>query len=145
MRELTKRERIVRELIARLKTGFPLVPIERGFVDDVVNQFPSIYLGEDTEAKVLHPTTRRGQYHCELPVVVVYFTKGDTKKTLYEKANYALGEIASAVETDEEFSGMCTRYWMAEADLYFHPNLTIQVVATYRFAYTTFAPWLQAG
>lgn len=153
--EVPKRERIVQELLRRLRRAFPNVPTERGFFADAVTIFPSIYLFEDEETTERSRTDKRGLYVKTLPLVISFNLKGDKQTTAYQKANTVLAELQQAVEYDELFcegfdgtgsppvnTNLVTEYYLSAASIMLYmPNIAVNVEATYNFVYADFAPW----
>ena len=139
-----KIEHILDELKSRLNTGFPRDPVQRGFVEDEVGVYPSIYIMEGDEESVKHPTGRRGMYVRKAYVSVCYFLKGDSNKNpsnLMAKANQVLYDIYATIETDEYFSNLCTDYSVDNVVKVFYKANVVQLAVTYEFVYTEFAPW----
>jgi hypothetical protein len=143
-----KPERIVKELIRRLADTYPRVPIDRGFFDDEVTTFPSIYIFEDVDRSTLHPTKRRNQYERVMEVMISYFVKGPTdRKETYAKANRERDDLYKAIELDPYFipegekKPLCTHYGVVESVKVFYKANTIQLAITYNFAYVEDAPW----
>ena len=141
-----KIERVVAELIDRLRAAYPRTPIQRGFLGTEVTTFPSIYLMEDEEESDLEFTKRRGLYVREARVGISYFLKGPTDPNgVYEKANKELYDLYGAVETDEYFNNgnenLCNRYSVENTAKIFYKANAMQLAVTYVFVYSELAPW----
>lgn len=142
MTELSKRERIVRELASRLKARYPTALVQRGFFAASVQVFPSLYIFEGEETASLKPAQRRGQYELTLPINIAYFSKGLRPNELYERGNALLKELCEAIETDELFSGLVIRYSRTADSIETFADNVVDVEVVYEFTYTDYAPWL---
>lgn len=129
---MTRREEIVQELIQRLTT-LGVAPT-RGLVGTQINQFPALYLFEDTE-DVISP--KPGVYRRTLPVWIEYFVEVGGTDVVYELGNSLLEEVQQAVELDERFGELCVFYAMGQNTIYPMTETILELQVRYDFDYLT--------
>lgn len=84
-------------------------------------------------------------YDREASVSVSYFFKGPTDlETVLRTANLAKFNICTAIETDDDFAGLCTHYGEVEFDKVFYKANGIQISIEYSFKYSEESPWATA-
>ena len=143
------RNRLVEELMRRLAVGFPRVFLQRGFFDEVVKVWPSIYVIEDIEVSKKDPKKRRGTYEREFMIVISFWISGVDTEVAYEKGNGVLDDLTRVVELDEFFAepgeakGLTIDYAQAEAIIRPFVDGKLEVNVGYRFNYLDCAPWAE--
>ena len=99
-----KRERIVQEVITRLKTisssNSDKVPVNRGWKGINVDKIPSIYVFEDEERASLGETRHGGLYKKVLPIQIEYFACLSNQDELYVLNNTMIVSVVNALEID---------------------------------------------
>ena len=140
-----KIEKIIHELLDRIKAVYPRVPIQRGFFADENTTWPSIYILEDVENSVIDRRERRGLYNRTATVSIAFFFKSDTdlQKAMY-MANVEKFKLCSAIETDDSFNGLVNNYGEVGCDKAFYKANGIQVSVDYSFEYSEESPWATA-
>lgn len=137
-----KVEKIVAELLRRIKAAFPRVFIQRGFFGDENTIWPAIYIDDDVENSELDRTRKRGMYDRKASVTVSYFFKGPTNmETAKATANLEKAKLCNALELDDTFAGLCTHYGEVECNKIFYKTNGIQVAVEYVFEYSEPAAW----
>ena len=127
------REKIVQELMSRLKDAFPRVPIERGFVGAEVSQFPSIYIFEDVEA--IEKQKGKAVYKKKLPITIEYFEKSNKPKDCYAEGNATVKALVTCIETDTSFGKLVMAYGLTQVNLALYKDNVVDTMVTYMFDY----------
>lgn len=156
MAEITKRERIIAELMRRLRAAFPRMVVERGFFKPQVDVFPSIYVLEDKGSKSRHPQKRRGLYVVEFTVSVSQWYAGIVHKDAFTKGNEYLAQLTRVIECDELFNEEDDRARPLTVEVAGNPGFEaveelvrvftdnkMELYIEYKFVYTEEAPWVQ--
>lgn len=156
MADLTKRERIVVELMRRLRAAFPKMPVERGFFRPQVDVFPSIYVMEEEGTKSRHPQKRRGLYVVEFSISVSQWYAGIPLKDSFSKGNAYLAQLTEVIEYDELFNEEDDRARPLTVEVAGNPGVEseeelvrvftdnkMELYMKYKFRYTEEAPWVQ--
>jgi hypothetical protein len=138
-----KIEKILDELIRRIRAVYPNVFIQRGFAAEENTIWPAIYIMEDVVNSVTDRLKKKGLYDRTALVYISYFFKGPTDmQQSYGMANVEKFKLCSAVETDEGFNGLCTHYGETEFDKVFYKAGGIQLSIGYQFEFSEEAPWV---
>ena len=141
-----KIESIVTELMKRVRAVFPRVFIQRGFFGDENTIWPAIYIDENLVDSINDRTSRRGMYDRKASVSISYFFKGPTDlENVLRTANIEKFKLCTAIETDDDFVGLCTKYGEVEFDKVFYKSGGIQISVEYSFEYSEESPWATAN
>ena len=141
-----KIELVLAELNRRLKAVYPRIPLQRGFFAEENTVWPSLYIIEDLETSDLDRTRKRGMYERTASVSISYFFKGPTDlQDALHIANVEKFKLCTAIELDDDFSGLCNHYREVEFDKIFYKSNGIQIAIEYSFEYSEESPWATAN
>lgn len=141
-----KIELIVTELMGRIKAVYPRVFVQRGFFADENTIWPAIYVDEDIESSSIDRINRRGLYDRKASLNISYFFKGPTDLIgALRIANIEKFKLCTAIETDDDFAGLCNLYGEVECDKVFYKANGIQIAIQYSFEYSEESPWATAN
>lgn len=137
-----KIEKIIDELMRRIKLVYPRHFLQRGFFADENTVWPAIYVVEDIEATTSDRLKRKGMYDRRASVMISLFFKGPSDlQQAMGTANVEKNKLCYAIELDDDFAGMCTHYGEVEFDKVFYKSNGIQIAVEYVFEYSEHSPW----
>lgn len=141
-----KIEDIISELMTRLRASYPMVFIQRGFFAEENTIWPALYVDEGLIESNSDRLKRKGLYDRRATISLSYFFKGDTNLvTALRTANIEKFKLCTAIETDDDFNGLCTMYGEVEFDKVFYKPNGIQLSVEYSFEYSEESPWATAN
>lgn len=132
---MNKRKQIMDEVLRRLSQLDLTIEPRRGLPGVVISTFPSVYAIEGVE-EIEYP--ERGVYYKRLPVAIEYYKKGVRAKDCYDKATEMLTAIFQTMEQDEDFNGLCVRFYAYEDEVVYYapPQESVAASVGYYFEYT---------